>query len=430
MHTAMRGVRWAAAHALGLALLAGCATTVPAQGPAAQVSPLASSTAPTEAAAPAGAVAPIAAPTAAAGQDVSGQGATAATAAREALAAQLNVSADTIQVTSVEAAEWPDACLGVTNPDEMCAAVITPGYIVMLEAGGQAYTYHTDATGNAVKAANAEQPGANKGAGPLPSAGAGTITDTGDITGADAGTSTGAGTGTGADAGAGASAAPAAAGGLQWTGPAEIGSGDTSQCAQMSISNGQATLTGCDGAAQTLPLGAQAATFDQLVQRLAPFALQTATETVTFQGAGAEAGPAWQRAVLAWARVTHAELASGRTSATARTAMSWNLGPLPDQADVCAHLTVLDYGYAYAEQRPCQGGDATSTAQGWLENAELEQFDRWLYANAPLYDQDNYLNGVGAATFDPAQLPAVEAWAKQVWTRLAGTVAATGVAAG
>lgn len=37
-----------------------------------------------------------------------------------------------LRLTSIEAVDWPDACLGVANPALACADVITPGYRVTL----------------------------------------------------------------------------------------------------------------------------------------------------------------------------------------------------------------------------------------------------------------------------------------------------------
>ena len=51
-------------------------------------------------------------------------------------------------------------------------------------------------------------------------------------------------------------------------------------------------------------------------------------------------------------------------TATARTALSWHLGPIAGNADVCAHLTVLDDGNAYAEQRACTSGEIVTLTQG------------------------------------------------------------------
>jgi hypothetical protein len=62
------------------------------------------------------------------------------------LAAQLNVTVDSITVVSVEAVEWPDASLGCPQPGMSYAQVITPGYRVVLEASGEQYEYHTGGT--------------------------------------------------------------------------------------------------------------------------------------------------------------------------------------------------------------------------------------------------------------------------------------------
>jgi hypothetical protein len=51
-------------------------------------------------------------------------------------------------IVSVEAVEWPNACLGVSRPDEACAEVITPGYRVTVERAGERVEYHTDLAGH------------------------------------------------------------------------------------------------------------------------------------------------------------------------------------------------------------------------------------------------------------------------------------------
>jgi hypothetical protein len=69
--------------------------------------------------------------------------------ATEDLANRLG-SADGITLKGVGFVEWPDACLGIEQPDVACAEVITPGYRVLLEANGQLYDYHTDTGSRAV----------------------------------------------------------------------------------------------------------------------------------------------------------------------------------------------------------------------------------------------------------------------------------------
>jgi hypothetical protein len=64
--------------------------------------------------------------------------------AREDLAGRLTLAAEAAQLVSVEAVDWPDASLGCPQPGMMYAQVVTPGYRVILEAGGKMYEYHTD----------------------------------------------------------------------------------------------------------------------------------------------------------------------------------------------------------------------------------------------------------------------------------------------
>lgn len=66
------------------------------------------------------------------------------------LAARLAVSADSIQVMSVEDTVWPTSGLGCEKPGQMYLQVITPGYEIVLQAGGALYTYHTNQAGRFV----------------------------------------------------------------------------------------------------------------------------------------------------------------------------------------------------------------------------------------------------------------------------------------
>jgi hypothetical protein len=71
--------------------------------------------------------------------------------ARKALAEKLGLAPEQIEIIGTEEVEWPDPCLGVPEPDEMCAMVITPGYRVILEAEGKRYELRTDLTGETVR---------------------------------------------------------------------------------------------------------------------------------------------------------------------------------------------------------------------------------------------------------------------------------------
>ena len=72
-------------------------------------------------------------------------------AAEQVLSEELGVTVDEIDYVSFSSEEWPDACLGLAEPGEMCAQVITPGWRVVLTAGGQQYIYRTDDAGEVIR---------------------------------------------------------------------------------------------------------------------------------------------------------------------------------------------------------------------------------------------------------------------------------------
>jgi hypothetical protein len=70
------------------------------------------------------------------------------------LAANLGVKESDIKVISSETVEFGDACLGVAQEGVMCAQVVTPGHIIVLEANGVQYEYHTSEDGSRVQPAS------------------------------------------------------------------------------------------------------------------------------------------------------------------------------------------------------------------------------------------------------------------------------------
>jgi len=69
------------------------------------------------------------------------------------LAENLGLEPDTISVVSNEPAEFSNTCLGVAMQDVMCAEVITPGHIVVLESDGVQYEYHVSEDGRRIQPA-------------------------------------------------------------------------------------------------------------------------------------------------------------------------------------------------------------------------------------------------------------------------------------
>lgn len=72
-------------------------------------------------------------------------------AVKEALSLETDIPAEEMEVVSARWTEWPDACLGLGEPDEQCAQVVTPGWQVTVRAGGQDYFVRTDEFGTTVR---------------------------------------------------------------------------------------------------------------------------------------------------------------------------------------------------------------------------------------------------------------------------------------
>lgn len=67
--------------------------------------------------------------------------------AKADLAARLGLSEAEIRVVEAQAVTWPDSSLGCPEPGRMYLQVLTPGYRIVLEAGGRRYTYHAGREG-------------------------------------------------------------------------------------------------------------------------------------------------------------------------------------------------------------------------------------------------------------------------------------------
>lgn len=64
------------------------------------------------------------------------------------LAKQLDISTNKIRVLSNEQIDWPDSCLGVVSEDMVCVPVLTPGFLIQLEAMGVVFEFHADIYGS------------------------------------------------------------------------------------------------------------------------------------------------------------------------------------------------------------------------------------------------------------------------------------------
>lgn len=68
-----------------------------------------------------------------------------------AIAAELGAAPSEMTVVSATPEVWPDASLGCPQPDMLYAQVVTPGYRVVAEVGGEQIEFHTDERGAVVR---------------------------------------------------------------------------------------------------------------------------------------------------------------------------------------------------------------------------------------------------------------------------------------
>ena len=64
-----------------------------------------------------------------------------------AAAEAMGVLPQDVRVISYESQEWPNSCLGLPGPDEMCADSIVPGWLVRLNVGGTQVVFRVDEVG-------------------------------------------------------------------------------------------------------------------------------------------------------------------------------------------------------------------------------------------------------------------------------------------
>jgi len=68
------------------------------------------------------------------------------TLAKIDLSNRVKIARETIRVVEVRRIDWPDTSLGHPEPGQFYAQVITPGFLIKLEAGGKLCEYHSDYT--------------------------------------------------------------------------------------------------------------------------------------------------------------------------------------------------------------------------------------------------------------------------------------------
>lgn len=69
----------------------------------------------------------------------------------EAAAGQTSRTVADLKILSSQAKNWPDSCLGFSQPGEVCAQALTSGWQVVVTDGLRNWTYRTDDAGDLIK---------------------------------------------------------------------------------------------------------------------------------------------------------------------------------------------------------------------------------------------------------------------------------------
>lgn len=75
----------------------------------------------------------------------------AVSAVRKYISETQGVGEDRVIILTAYEREWPDSCLGLASAEEFCAQVITSGWEVTAQAGGQQFVYRTNADGSVIR---------------------------------------------------------------------------------------------------------------------------------------------------------------------------------------------------------------------------------------------------------------------------------------
>lgn len=242
-------------------------------------------------------------------------------AATGALAKQLGISADSVQLIFAQSIQWPDSCLGVTPSGVMCAMHVVDGYRIQLSADNMTYEMHTNLDGSQI----VRVPGII----PTPV-------------------------------------------GLSFT----IGSG--AQCQTFLIKENQDVLHGsCDKPMDTTPFieAFRNSELEYYITNYNSFALNTPNGFVNFIAKGdIDPTPSQQRSIAAWADMVANEITAGRSSASNGLVIGWHReGGLAGFCD-----DVIIYASGSATATTCKSGRAEEVGQIWLSGEQLDQLYEWV----------------------------------------------------
>lgn len=241
-------------------------------------------------------------------------------AASFALANQLQLGEDAIELVAIQPTQWPDGCLGVPQPGMMCAMHVVDGYKITLSANGQTNEVRTNQDGSQLVLAEGTTP---------------------------------------------------ATAGVSYT----LRNGDG--CQNFLIADNGVAYGSCDGKLAQTPFveTSRAAELDHFLTTFSTVSLDLPEGSVDLIGTGGTTPSAdQQRSISVWAKLVAEETQAGRSSAASELVIGWHReGGL---AGFCDDLMVYATGIVRASS--CKNGQANDLGESWLDNDQLTQLYQWL----------------------------------------------------
>jgi len=243
------------------------------------------------------------------------------TAAKSALAEQLKIGTDAIQLVDIESVQWPDSCLGVQQAGIMCAMHVVDGYRVSLSVNDQAYETRSNLDGSQIVVVP----------GPVPTSA-----------------------------------------GISFT------VRTSNQCQTFLFNKDQDVMYGpCNGTLEKTPFveTARALELNHFLTTYQSFTMDMPSESMNFVGTGdTHASDIEQRSIVAWAQLVADETQAGRSSAASGLVIGWHReGGL---AGFCDDLAV--YATGAVNTSSCRNGQAENLGQTWLDTDQLTQLYHWI----------------------------------------------------
>jgi len=75
---------------------------------------------------------------------------TIANAVKKHLAKRTGIAPEKLKITNYKQETWPNGCLGISQPDQICTQALVPGWRITVTDGQKTWVYRTDNSGRNV----------------------------------------------------------------------------------------------------------------------------------------------------------------------------------------------------------------------------------------------------------------------------------------